>query len=156
MRSAKIPPNGRSSERPAAPVALKMRAGEQRAALGHLRRLEFVAQTLLERRRLTGSGVSVQVSQIAMERVRHLVDRRRGLGADKLNERIFRRSPARARHAGLAVVHEGVEHALQCAERSGRYPAHENLAERQSVEARRVERLARTLSRKLSSMLCER
>jgi hypothetical protein len=74
--------------------------GKQRAALGDLRRLEFVAQTLFERRHLAGSRVSVQVLQVAMERARHLVDRRGGLGADELNERIFRRSSARTRHAG--------------------------------------------------------
>src|SRR5262249_60722651 len=48
--------------------------GEQRAALGDLGRLEFVAQALFERRHLAGLGVSVQILQIAMQRVRHLVD----------------------------------------------------------------------------------
>src|SRR5262249_20877006 len=67
--------------------------GKQRAALRDLGRLELVAQALFERRRLASPSASVQISKVAVQRVRHLVDGRRRFGAKQLNERIFRRSP---------------------------------------------------------------
>src|SRR5262249_20562698 len=67
---------------------------EQRAAFRDLRRLELVAQALFERRHLAASRISVQISEVAVQRVCHLVDGRRRFGAKQLNERIFGRSPA--------------------------------------------------------------
>ncbi len=84
-----------------------------------------------------------------MQRELHLVDRRRGLGAEQLDERVLRRAAAGARDAGLAVVQHRVEHALQGAERRGRDAAHEDQAERQPVEARGVHRLARALQQEI-------
>src|SRR5262249_26607533 len=68
--------------------------GKQRAALRDLGRLELVAQALFERQRLASPGASVQISKVAVQRVRHLVDGRRRFGAKQLNEGIFRRAPA--------------------------------------------------------------
>src|SRR5258706_12318738 len=112
--------------------------GKERAALRHLSRLEFVAQALLERRHVAGPGIGVQVAQVAMQRVRHLVDGGRALRTDELHERIFGGASSGPRHARLAVIEKRVEHALQGAERSGGNAAHENLPERQPVEARPV------------------
>src|SRR5215510_10632972 len=66
--------------------------GEQRAALRDLGRLELVAQALLKRWRLASPCVSVQISKVAVQRVRYLVDCRRRFRAKQLNERIFRRT----------------------------------------------------------------
>ena len=48
MRAARIPPNGRPSARPAAPVAVKMRAASSAQRSVDLGRLEPVAETLFD------------------------------------------------------------------------------------------------------------
>src|SRR3977135_1244377 len=104
---------------------------KQRAALGDRSRLKLVPQALLERRGLATPSIGVQVAEVAMQGALHLVNSRRRFGAKQLDERVFRRSPACARHAGLAVIHQSVEHTLQRPERRGRDPADEKLPERQ-------------------------
>src|SRR5712672_1598253 len=78
--------------------------GKQRAALGDRNRLKLVLQALLERRGLATLGIGVQIAEVPMQDALHLVDSRRRFRAKQLNEGTFRRSPARPRHAGLAVI----------------------------------------------------
>src|ERR1700724_4610668 len=81
IRSARIPPNGRSSERPAAPVALNRRAASKVQRSVTAVDWNLYCRPLGERRRLAAAGIGMQVAEIAMQDGGHLVDRRRGFGA---------------------------------------------------------------------------
>jgi hypothetical protein len=106
---------------------------EVAAALRHQGRMELVFQPQPERRQLAALGICAKMPEVAQQDGLHLIDGGRGFGASELRHRIVGR-PAAAAHARAAVAQEGIEHALQGAERRGRDAAHENLAERQAIE----------------------